>query len=103
MVWRHEARVTGLVPGVSARYVVVDRTMAGDVRLSPIHRLQPLPPAGAPLRIFLTSDHQAFPMAAANIRKLADIAPKIDAVFFAGDRIPAPARDRLYRSMRQPL
>ncbi|MEL6977635.1 MAG: metallophosphoesterase [Pseudomonadota bacterium] len=91
-VWRHEARIDGLTPGESLRYFVVDVDETGETRASDVHRLQPAPPPGQPLTILLTSDHQAKPMAAANIRKVSEIAPRIDAIFFAGDLVNVPAR-----------
>ncbi|MBJ7450361.1 MAG: metallophosphoesterase, partial [Parachlamydiales bacterium] len=48
------------------------------------------PKQGQPLKILLTSDYQLKPMVAANIQKIAETVPKIDAIFFAGDCVNIP-------------
>lgn len=90
-VWRHEARVTGLVPGEQVPYRVVS-TDGAELGASGTFRLQPTPPAGAPQKILLTSDHQAMINTPANLEVAADTIGDISAVFFAGDLVNIPDR-----------
>lgn len=92
VVFRHEARVSGLSNGRRTPYRVVDVSLDGVARESEIYLLAPEPAPGAPLRILLTSDHQAKPMSGANIAKVYEVEPQIDAVFFAGDLVDHPSR-----------
>lgn len=90
-VWRHEAAVTGLAPGERTPYRVVS-TDGDGVAVSGTFSLQPAPAAGDPLRILLTSDHQAMANTPANLQKAAETLGAIDAVFLAGDLVNQPDR-----------
>lgn len=90
-VWRHEAEITGLTPGVRVPYRV-NSIKNNDINISSeIFTLAPTPPPTTPLKILLTSDHQLKPMTAANLQKVAETAD-IDAVFIAGDLVDFPDR-----------
>lgn len=90
-VWRHEAHVTGLAPGERAAYRVV--SVDGDeAAVSGTFSLAPLPQPGDPLKVLLTSDHQAMANTAANLQKAAETIGQIDAVFLAGDLVNQPDR-----------
>lgn len=91
-IWRHEARVTGLIPGVRLGYHVESRDAAGALVRSAGFTLAPLPRAGQGLRILMTSDHQQKPMTAANMQRVAAMGGPLDAVFFAGDLQNVPDR-----------
>jgi 3',5'-cyclic AMP phosphodiesterase CpdA len=86
-VWRHEAElpITAAVP-----YRVVSVSEAHKEIKSDVFTAAPTPPKGSKLKILLTSDHQLKPMVAANLEKVKEVAPKIDAVFFAGDLVNHP-------------
>lgn len=86
-IWRHEAKVTGLVPGVRIPYHVLSITEDGESISSRVFTLAPLPRAETPLKILLTSDHQLKPMTAANLQKVVETVGRVDAVFFAGDLV----------------
>ncbi|MGF1461445.1 MAG: metallophosphoesterase [Leptolyngbyaceae cyanobacterium] len=92
LVWRHEAIVTGLPPGQRLPYRVEsvndDGTVIGSDRFS----LAAAPLREAPLKILLTSDHQAKPMTAANLQKVEETVGQVDAVFMAGDLVNVPDR-----------
>ncbi|CAN5309051.1 hypothetical protein BH20ACT5_BH20ACT5_04750 [soil metagenome] len=90
-VWRHEARVQGLVPGDNPPYRVVSLSVrsfagSGTFRLGPAA----LPWEGQ--RILLTSDHQAMINTPANLQLVAETIGEIDAVFLAGDLVNIPDR-----------
>jgi hypothetical protein len=91
-VWRHEARVPGLEPGQRVPYRVTSVTDAGEPVQSDVFTLTPLPRAGQPMRILLTSDHQLEPMIPANLQKVHETVGPVDAVFFAGDMVNTPDR-----------
>ena len=91
-VWRHEAEVTGLTPGVRLPYRVRSVRDDGEVIGSDRFTLAPLPRAGDSLNILLTSDHQLKPMASANMQKVVETIGQVDAVFFAGDLVNVPDR-----------
>lgn len=91
-VWRHEAEVTGLVPGQRVPYQVKSLREDGTIFASDIFTLAAAPPAGQPLQILLTSDHQAKPMTAANLQKVEETVGQVDAVFIAGDLVNVPDR-----------
>ena len=91
-IWRHEAEVTNLTPGVRVPYRVTSLTNTGATVKSEVFSLAAQPEAGTPLKILLTSDHQMKPMTAANLQKVAETVDKIDAVFLAGDLINIPDR-----------
>ncbi|MGB3265004.1 MAG: metallophosphoesterase [Microcoleus sp.] len=86
-IWRHEAEVPNLRPGVRIPYSVTSQTKDGTSVSSKVFTLSAIPAAGIGLKILLTSDHQLMPMTAANIQKVAETIDKIDAVFIAGDLI----------------
>ncbi|WP_293339242.1 metallophosphoesterase [Microcoleus sp. CAWBG58] len=91
-IWRHEAEVTNLMPGVRIPYLVTSKTKEGESVSSKIFSLSPTPAAGIGLKILFTSDHQLMPMTAANLQKVAETIDKVDAVFMAGDLINIPDR-----------
>lgn len=91
-IWRHEAEVTNLMPGVRIPYLVTSETKEGESVSSKIFSLSPTPAAGIGLKILFTSDHQLMPMTAANLQKVAETIDKVDAVFMAGDLINIPDR-----------
>ncbi len=65
-IWRHQVTVTGLNPGQTVPYRVSSTREDGQAIASATFSLAPLPPADAPLKILLTSDHQLMPMTAEN-------------------------------------
>ncbi|WP_293355044.1 MULTISPECIES: metallophosphoesterase family protein [unclassified Microcoleus] len=91
-IWRHEAEVTNLMPGVRIPYLVTSETKEGESVSSKVFSLSPTPAAGIGLKILFTSDHQLMPMTAANLQKVAETIDKVDAVFMAGDLINIPDR-----------
>lgn len=91
-IWRHEAEVTGLTPGVRVPYRVVSVRDDGEVIRTDRFTLAPSPRAGDSLNILLTSDHQLKPMASANMQKVVETIGQVDAVFFAGDLVNVPDR-----------
>lgn len=90
-IWRHEAEVTGLPAAVRIPYRVVSDNDGRFVRSSRF-TLSALPPAGTPLKILLTSDHQLKPMTPANLQKAVETVGPVDAVFFAGDLVDVADR-----------
>lgn len=92
LIWRHEAEVTGLTPGVKLPYQVTSMTENQQEIKSAIFSLSPQPLPGTPLKILLTSDHQLKPMVAANLQKVGETIPQLDAIFFAGDLVNIPDR-----------
>jgi hypothetical protein len=91
-IWRHEAEVPNLMPGVRIPYRVTSERKDGASVSSKIFTLSPTPAAGIALKILLTSDHQLMPMTAANLQKVAETIGRVDAVFMAGDLINIPDR-----------
>jgi len=91
-IWRHEAEVTGLMPGVRIPYSVKTEREDGESVSSKVFALSAAPTAGTELKILLTSDHQLMPMTAANLQKVAETIGRVDAVFMAGDLINIPDR-----------
>uniref|UniRef100_UPI0030842CEC metallophosphoesterase family protein n=1 Tax=Petrachloros mirabilis TaxID=2918835 RepID=UPI0030842CEC len=91
-IWRHEATVTGLIPGQRVPYRVVSQSEDGAVIESRIFTLAAAPPPGQALKILLTSDHQNMPMTAANLQKVQETVGRVDAVFLAGDLVNVPDR-----------
>ncbi|MDA0269385.1 MAG: metallophosphoesterase [Cyanobacteria bacterium] len=91
-VWRHEAEITGLVPGERLPYTVSSTQADGTVVTRGPFSLAPTPPRGQPLKILLTSDHQLMPMTAPNLQKVAETVGPVDAVFVAGDLVNVPDR-----------
>jgi hypothetical protein len=90
-VFRHEAVVTGLVPGKRVPYVAITE-IGGQGFRSGRYSLQPLPRAGQALKILLTSDHQNNAMCSANMQKLVETVGVVDAVLFPGDFVSQPNR-----------
>jgi len=90
-VYRHEALVAGLTPGVRVPYVAISE-QSGRAFRSGEYTLQPLPAPGQPLRILLTSDQQNNPMSAANFQKVQETIGRVDAVLFPGDFVSQPNR-----------
>jgi hypothetical protein len=89
-VWRHEAIATGLSADRRVPYRIRSIAADGSVHISEAYSLQPLPSAGRPLRILLTSDQQnryGFPAA---MQKLEELFGTVDAVFFSGDYVDNP-------------
>ncbi|PSB01799.1 metallophosphoesterase family protein [Merismopedia glauca] len=86
-IWRHEAEITNLIPGVRIPYQVTSITEEGEQVSSQIFTLAPSPVVGIPLKVLLTSDHQLMPMTAANLQKVVETVGRVDAVFFAGDLV----------------
>ncbi|MDZ7959270.1 MAG: metallophosphoesterase family protein [Aulosira sp. DedQUE10] len=86
-IWRHEAEVTGLTPGVRVNYRITSLREDGETVSSEVFTLAPNPKPGTPLKILLTSDHQLKPMTAANLQKVVETVGRVDAVWFAGDLV----------------
>ncbi|MCT7984342.1 metallophosphoesterase [Laspinema sp. A4] len=86
-IWRHEAEITGLTPGVRVPYQVTsvreDQVEIKGDRFT----LAANPEPGSNLKILLTSDFQLKPMTAANLQKVVETVGRVDAVFHAGDLI----------------
>lgn len=91
-IWRHEAEVGGLVPGQRLPYRVMSVSETGESVSSDRFTLSPLPAAGSPLKILLTSDHQLKPVTPANLQKVVETIGPVDAVFLAGDLVDIPDR-----------
>lgn len=91
-IWRHEAEVTVLTPGVQVPYYVTSIREDGKKVNSEVFTLASTPKPGTPLKILLTSDHQLKPMTAANLQKVVETVGKVDGVWFAGDLINVPDR-----------
>ena len=88
-IWRHEALVSGLTPGVRVPYQVISQYQ-GQAIPSDRYSLAPLPPPDQPLKLLLTSDHQLKPMVAANLQKVAETVGSIaaiDGILMAGDLV----------------
>ncbi|BAY89553.1 MULTISPECIES: purple acid phosphatase family protein [unclassified Tolypothrix] len=86
-IWRHEAEVSGLTPGVRVNYQITSVREDGESISSDIFTLAANPKPGTPLKILLTSDHQLKPMTAANLQKVVETVGRVDAVWFAGDLV----------------
>ncbi len=91
-IWRHEAEIFGLSPGVRVPYRVTSTADDGQIVNSDTFDLSPLPEPGTPLKILLTSDHQLMPMTPANLQKVQETVGRVDAVFLAGDLVNIPDR-----------
>lgn len=91
-IWRHEAEVTRLTPGVRVPYKVTSMREDGKTVSSEQFTLAPKPTLNTPLKILLTSDHQLKPMTAANLQKVVETIGQVDAVFFVGDLVNVPDR-----------
>lgn len=91
-IWRQEAEIIELDPHQRIPYFVTSVTEAGTEVKSEIFTLSAAPPPGKPLKVLLTSDHQLKPMTAANLQKVGETIPFIDAIFHAGDLVNTPDR-----------
>ncbi|AUT00716.1 metallophosphoesterase [Nostoc sp. CENA543] len=91
-IWRHEAEVTGLTPGVRVNYSVTSIREDEESISSDVFTLASKPQPNTPLKILLTSDHQLKPMTAANLQKVVETVGRVDAVLFAGDLVNIPDR-----------
>ncbi|NJR47922.1 MAG: metallophosphoesterase [Hyellaceae cyanobacterium CSU_1_1] len=90
-IWRHEAVVINLSPGVRLPYQVVSN-QGEQVYNSDVFTLAGTPVPKTPLKILLTSDHQVMPMVAANLEQVVKTVGRLDAVFFPGDLVNVPDR-----------
>ncbi|QLE48129.1 metallophosphoesterase [Nostoc sp. C057] len=86
-IWRHEAEVGGLTPGVRLNYRVTSVREDGESINSDVFTLAATPKPDTPLKILLTSDHQLKPMTAANLQKVVETVGRVDGVWFAGDLV----------------
>ena len=86
-IWRHEAEVTGLTPGMRVNYRVTSVREDGESVDSDVFTLAATPKSDTPLKILLTSDHQLKPMTAANLQKVVETVGRVDGVWFAGDLV----------------
>lgn len=93
-IWRHEAVVTGLTQGERTPYFVTSIADDGVEVTSAEFTLAPLPAAGQPLQILITSDHQLMPNTPANLQAVVATMGigTIDAVFLSGDLQNIPDR-----------
>lgn len=82
-VYKQEAILEGITEKTPYRTVTV--TTNGETLKSKIFHCSPTPNKGSPLKILFTSDHQGKPMVAANLQKVKEVVPEIDAIFYAGD------------------
>lgn len=79
-IWRHEAQISGLTPGIRLPYQVISIRDEQEIK-SDIFTLAASPKAATPLKILLTSDHQLKPLVAANLQKVVETIGRVDAVF----------------------
>ncbi len=86
-IWRHEAEITGLTPGVRVPYHVTSMREDQVEIKGDRFTLAANPEPGSNLKILLTSDYQLKPMTAANLQKVVQTVGRVDAVFHAGDLI----------------
>lgn len=86
-IWRHEAEVTGLTPGMRVKYHITSVQEDGKSVDSDVFTLAATPKPDTPLKILLTSDHQLKPMTAANLQKVVETVGRVDGVWFAGDLV----------------
>ncbi|MDJ1181152.1 metallophosphoesterase [Roseofilum sp. BLCC_M91] len=91
-IWRHEGKITGLMPGEKLPYQAISVHDNRQEIRSDRFILSSSPQSGTPLKILLTSDHQHKPMTAANIQKVRETVGAVDAIFFAGDLVDIPDR-----------
>jgi len=91
-IWRHEAEVSGLTPGLRVPYRVTSVQEDGQVVTSRVFSLAAQPTPQATLKILLTSDHQLKPLVSANLQKVVETVGTVDAVFLAGDLVNVPDR-----------
>lgn len=91
-IWRHEAEVSGLTPGMRVPYQVTSVQEDGQAVSSRVFSLAARPTPDTALKILLTSDHQLKPLVTANLQKVLETVGSVDAVFFAGDLVNIPDR-----------
>jgi hypothetical protein len=91
-IWRHEAEITELIPDRRVPYFVTSFQDDGTSIQSENFTLSAAPSPGKALKILLTSDHQLKPMTAANLQKVKETIPFVDAIFHAGDLVNTPDR-----------
>lgn len=91
-IWRHEAEITGLIRDRRVPYFVTSSSEDGSSANSDKFSFSTSPSPGKSLKILLTSDHQLKPMTAANLQKVEETFPQLDAVFHAGDLANIPDR-----------
>ncbi|MEW5860858.1 MAG: metallophosphoesterase family protein [Cyanobacteriota bacterium] len=91
-IWRHEAEVAGLTPGMRVSYRVSSLREDGTSISSEVFSLAPKPTPGTSLKILLTSDHQLKPMTSANLQKVVETVGQVDGIFFVGDLVNIPDR-----------
>jgi hypothetical protein len=91
VIWRHEARVEG-IGAERLPYRIVSQREDGRRVTSRTFSLSAQPPAGTPLKLLLTSDHQLKPMVAANLQTVVETVGPVDAVLLAGDLVDVPDR-----------
>lgn len=91
-LWRHEAEITRLRPGLRTPYRVLSVTDRGAWTASAVFTLAPLPRRRQAQQILLTSDHQLIPNTPANLQAVVDTVGTVDAVFLAGDLVNVPDR-----------
>ena len=86
-IYRHEATLS--LSG-RTRYRAVSCLSEEERVVSGIFSCKVSPSPGTPVRILLTSDHQCKPMVPANLQKVAETIPEIDAIFYGGDCVNNP-------------
>lgn len=91
-IWRHEAEITELIPDQRVPYFVTSFQDDATSIQSKNFTLSAAPSPGKALKILLTSDHQLKPMTAANLQKVTETIPFVDAIFHAGDLVNTPDR-----------
>lgn len=86
-VHRQLATVGGLAAGRTP-YRIVSLDGEASATVTATYSLAPAVPAGRPVRLLLTSDHQLHPMTPANLAKVAEvIGTDLDGVLMAGDMV----------------
>lgn len=91
-VYRHEAICSGLEPGKRVPYSVVSIAADRSIHEAGPYTLQPKPPAGAPMKILLTSDQQNRQMSPAGYQKAEETAGPFDLVLVSGDYVDNPRK-----------
>ena len=89
-VYRHEAVLKKISPRSQTRYRAVSCISKGKKVFSAVFSCRASPRPHAPLHVLLTSDHQCKPMVPANLQKVQQTIPKIDAIFYGGDCVTNP-------------
>lgn len=89
-IYKLEAVLSDLPSGQKTPYRTVTMMTSGEIATSEVFQCCPNPSKGSSLKILFSSDHQLKPMVAANLQKVKEVIPDIDAVFFAGDCVNHP-------------